>query len=98
MLEPLDFQGTSTNFFVCAGTPFLAFFLEDVVRLSSYAKTAFGTAVGLSIYEVAQIYMPRRTFDPYDILASFLGAICTEIIARVLLLRQNGNNIGELNC
>lgn len=88
ILAPLDFQGTSTNFFVCAGAPFVAFFLEDVSSLASYAKTAFGTAAGLSIYEVVQIYMPSRTFDPYDILASFLGAIFTVIIANVLVLRQ----------
>lgn len=65
--------------------------------MSSYAKTAFATAVGLSIYEVVQIYMPRRTFDPYDILASFLGATLTVIIARVLLLgqEQNGKTVED---
>ena len=84
----LDFHGTSTNFVVCAAMPFVAFCLKDVISLSSYVKTALGTAVGLSIYEVAQIYLPRRTFDPNDIVASFLGAIVSIMLAIILFLMQ----------
>src|SRR5687768_13192237 len=75
ILAPLDFRGASTNFIVCAGTPFLAFCLREVIDLSYYVKLTLTTAVGLSIYEGMQIYLPRRTFDSYDIAASFLGAI-----------------------
>lgn len=95
ILAPLDFRGTSANFFVCAGTPFLTFCLKDVISLSSYAKSTFGTALGLSIYEVVQIYMPRRTFDPYDILASFLGAIFSVMIASILFLSQRQKTIEQ---
>ena len=91
VLEPLDFHGTSTNFIVCAGMPFVAFCFKDVIGLSYYVKTAIGTAVGLSIYELVQIYLPRRTFDPYDIVASFLGAIFSIMLASILFLMQRKN-------
>jgi hypothetical protein len=86
VLAPLDFHGTSTNFIVCAGTPFLAFCFKDVIGFSSYMKTAMGVAVGLSLYEVVQIYLPRRTFDAYDIVASFMGAIFSMLLASILFL------------
>src|SRR5688500_8848623 len=88
MLAPLDLDGTTTNFFVCAGLPFIAFCFKEVIGWSSYVKTALATAAGLSIYEVVQIYLPRRTFDPADIVVSFLGAICSIVLATVLFLRR----------
>ena len=86
ILAPLDFHGASPNFMVCAGTPFLAFFFKDVIGLTYYVKTAIGTAVGLSIYELVQFYLPRRSFDPYDIVASFLGALFSIMLASILFL------------
>jgi len=91
VFAPLDFSGTAPNFFVCAGTPFIAFFSKDVVSITSYAKTTIGAAIGLSLYEVVQIYLPRRTFDPYDIVASFLGAIVSILLARILFFGGRGN-------
>lgn len=88
ILAPLDFDGTSTNFVVCAGLPFIAFCFKEVVSWASYVKTAMATAVGLSLYEVVQLYLPRRTFDPADIVASFLGAICSIVLATILFLRR----------
>ena len=86
ILAPLDFDGASPNFMVCAGTPFIAFFLKDVIGLTYYMKTSIGTAVGLSIYELVQFYLPRRSFDPYDIVASFLGASFSIMLASILFL------------
>jgi VanZ family protein len=91
VLAPLDFHGTSTNFVVCAGMPFVAFCFKDVIGFSYYVKTALGTAVGLSIYELVQIYLPNRTFDPHDIVASFLGAIFSILLASILFLMQRTN-------
>ena len=84
ILAPLDFHGTSPNFFVCAGAPFIAFFSKDVIGLSYYVKSAMGTAVGLTIYEFLQLYLPRRTFDPYDIVASFVGALFSILLAYIV--------------
>jgi VanZ family protein len=91
VLAPLDFHGTSTNVLVCAGMPFVAFCFKDVIGFSYYVKTAIGTAVGLSIYELVQIYLPSRTFDPHDIVASFLGAIFSILLASILFLMQRTN-------
>lgn len=71
---------------VCAGTPFIAFFSKDVIGLTYYVKTVIGTAVGLSIYELVQFYLPRRTFDPNDIVASSLGALFSITLASILFL------------
>jgi VanZ family protein len=88
IIASLDVYGTSPNFFVCAGAPFIAFRSKDAVSLASYAKTALSAAFGLSLYEVAQIYLPRRTFDPYDIVASFVGALFSIALARLLFFRK----------
>jgi hypothetical protein len=89
IIAPLDVYGTSPNFFVCAGAPlFIAFRSKEVVSLSSYAKITLAAAFGLSLYEVAQIYLPRRTFDPYDIVASFVGALFSIALARLLFFRK----------
>ena len=90
-LAPFDFHGTSTNFIVCAGTPLLALCFNLVIGLSDYVKMTVTTAVGLSIYEVVQIWLPRRTFDPYDIVASFLGAILSILLAAILFLMRRKN-------
>ena len=68
--------------------PFVAFCFKGVIGMSYYVKTAVSTAVGLSIYEVAQIYLPRRTFDPEDIVASFAGATTSIVLASLLFLIQ----------
>jgi hypothetical protein len=91
VLAPLDFHGASTNFVVCAGMPFVAFCFKDVIGFSYYVKTAIGTAVGLSVYELVQIYLPSRTFDPHDIVASFLGAIFSILLASILFSMQRTN-------
>ncbi len=88
VLAPLDFYGTSTNFFVCLANPLVAFILNDKVDIAYYLKLAFGVAAGLSLYEVIQIWIPARTFDFYDIIASFVGASVSVMIALVCFLRD----------
>ena len=81
ILEPLDFKGTMPNFLVCAAVPILVFLTNQTVKLADHVKNALGAAVGLSVYEVVQIWMPRRTFDVGDMIASFLGAVFSIIVA-----------------
>lgn len=88
ILASLDVHGNSPNFMVCAGTPFLAFCFKDVIGLSYYTKTALATAAGLSIYELAQSLLPHHRFDPYDIAASFLGALFSIALATPLFLMR----------
>ena len=66
----------------------VAFCFKEVIGFSSYVKTALAAAVGLGLYELAQVYMPRRTFDPADIAASFVGAIFSILVARILFFRR----------
>lgn len=88
ILLPLDFNGTSPNFFVCAAGPLLAFTSRKSVPLGDHIKAAFGTALGLTLYELAQFYMPRRTFDLNDIFASFLGALLSILLAPLFFRKQ----------
>ena len=53
-----------------------------------YVKFALGTAAGLTAYEIAQIWIPIRTFDVFDILASFAGAFVSVCVARVMFYRN----------
>lgn len=34
-----------------------------------------GSVVAMAAYEVAQIWMPGRTFDPFDLIASLIGGV-----------------------
>ena len=76
---------------VCAGAPLLAFCFRGVITFSSYTKSVIATAIGLSIFEGLQIYLPRRTFDSLDILASFLGAVLSILLARSFFFMRKEN-------
>ncbi len=75
-LTPWDFGGTSPNFFVGAACPLIAFFQNKSLDLREYVKVTTAAAVGISIYEILQIWIPNRTFDGNDIVASFVGSFC----------------------
>jgi hypothetical protein len=87
VLLPLDANGISPNVVIPLALPFVILIANRSVSLWGFTKTATGLAVGIIMYEVIQIWMPKRTFDLMDIYASFAGALASIIIAWVLFFR-----------
>jgi glycopeptide antibiotics resistance protein len=44
----------------------------------------FAFAMGLTLYEVCQLWMPGRTFDVKDVIASVIGGIFSYLIFRIV--------------
>lgn len=42
------------------------------------------SVIGLSLYEVCQIWMPQRTFDIKDVIASILGGVFSYLIFYII--------------
>jgi VanZ family protein len=77
------FLGIAPNFF---STLILSFvFLILLKKPMSYS---IGVCLGIAIYEILQIYMPERTFDIFDIIASLLGLAVTLCIYQLFKIIQ----------
>jgi hypothetical protein len=78
--------GSLPNFLAAA----LFGFAIAVVRVPTTSRAALRCAapgvIGLTLYEVAQIWMPNRTFDWNDVAATFLGGLaCWTFLALPLI-------------
>jgi hypothetical protein len=89
-LLPLDANGTSPNFIIPFTLPLLWLIPRKSITLWEFSKNAFGAAVGMTLYEFIQLMMPWRTFDGYDIVASFLGGFLSILLAWPLFFRRRG--------
>ena len=90
-LSLLDAKGTSPNFVL----PFCSVGIlvrNRRVTLRHFVGTAFGAAVGMTAYEIMQVWMPWRTFDYWDILASIIGAMVSVLFAWVVYFRPEKRN------
>ncbi|VTR96101.1 unnamed protein product [Gemmata massiliana] len=67
--------------------PVVVFVGPRVVTARDYLVLDLFVLVGLCVYEVAQIWMPRRTFSWDDIGASVLGAGIAAVLGFALFLR-----------
>ena len=87
-VQQFDAQGQFISTFKVAGQPGgIARDPEGLLYVSLFDKHR----VVVSLYEIVPIYLPRRTFDPFDIIASFLGAIFSILLASILFLMQRKN-------
>lgn len=83
------FLGVVPNLLPTAVLPVLIFLRPRPVRFMECVKWSAMILVCLTIYEIAQFWIPSRTFDVADILASFLGAgigclVCWQVFFRWL--------------
>lgn len=86
-LLPLDANGTSPNFILSLAISLGILLREKAVSLWDFTKGAMGAATGMTVYEIAQIWMPSRTFDLNDIAASFVGAVFGIMLGWMLFFR-----------
>jgi hypothetical protein len=89
----LDVKGTSPNFVIPFCVPIGILLLNKEVTLWDFIKGALGAALGLTTYEIMQIWMPWLTFDYYDILASFIGGMMSIFVAWIAYFRPRKINL-----
>ncbi len=73
------FLSSAPNVFA---VPIASYICFGLVR-ENKKHTALYCALGLVIYEYLQMLIPERTFDPMDILFTFVGLILTVSLVRV---------------
>lgn len=66
--------GTFPNLLPALVMPALIFIRPQIVRFTEYLMLAMAILFGLIVYEIVQLWMPSRTFDYADIVASVVGA------------------------
>jgi hypothetical protein len=70
-------------------------FAVVVIRLPKVSRditrTVLSIVTGLTLYEIAQIWMPHQVFDWNDIAATLIGGVIAWVIIRILLLFQRAN-------
>ena len=57
--------------------------IRERISDSEIVRTIGAVVVGLTLYEVAQIWMPGRVFDWKDITASVLGGVFSWVLIAV---------------
>ena len=90
--------GVLPNFVCGAVVPLAVFLTQRSLRFREFLWMTLFTLIGLCVYEVAQLGMPRRTFDWDDILASIAGAIMALVLGTGFFIanwRQNRRTAGS---
>lgn len=79
--------GVLPNLTCAAFVPVVIFIGPRVITARDYLLFVVLILFGLLLYEVAQIWMPRRTFDFDDIWASAVGAVVAVALGFAFFLR-----------
>lgn len=85
---PTWLAGVLPNLAAAFIVPLMLFIPPKFVRFRDVVRLAAMMFVGLTLYEVMQLQMPRRTFDWYDIIASAVGAMAAVGISRMCFFPQ----------
>jgi len=72
------------NFAVTSLCPALLILAKKKYHYVEYLRFIGSTFMAMVLYEIVQIWMPRRTYDWNDIFASFLGAIVASVAGLVV--------------
>lgn len=57
------------------GLCLMGLFYKPHIEKKSYGKLCLSITVGALVYEIEQIWLEGRAFDPYDLAAIFLGSL-----------------------
>jgi VanZ like family len=72
--------GVLPNLVCGAIVPLVAFLSRRALRVGDFLWMTLFTLVGLCLYEFAQLWMPRRTFDWDDVWATMAGALLALVV------------------
>src|SRR4051812_32625223 len=91
-LAPAWLAGALPNLVCGAVLPLAAFLSRRPVRAVDFLWMTLSSLAGLWLYEVAQIWMPRRTFDWDDVWASAAGAVLALPLGAAFFLATRHNH------
>jgi glycopeptide antibiotics resistance protein len=72
--------GVLPNLVCAAVVPLAPFLSRRFLRDRDFLGMTLFTAIGLCLYEFAQLRMPRRTFDWDDVAATAVGAMAAVVL------------------
>ena len=81
---PRFIEGSLPNFAATALAPVLLMFSTKKYTQKSYLRFIMIVFSAMCLYEFFQLWMPRRTFDWNDILASLFGAFVAMLAGRLI--------------
>jgi glycopeptide antibiotics resistance protein len=73
--------GSLPNFLAVVIFSFAVLSVKLPLRATETLRPIAAIVIGLTLYEVAQIWMPNRVFDWNDISATFLGGVFSWLLA-----------------
>jgi hypothetical protein len=79
-LAPPWLAGVLPNVVCGFAVPLVVFLTGRVLRVADFLWMASFTLAGLCLYEVAQVWMPRRTFDWADVGATVVGVLLALVV------------------
>ncbi len=80
--------GVLPNFLVASVFPSVVFLSRKSMSWRDFVCATGMIALGMCVYEVAQLWMPRRTFDWADLVATAVGAVVALGIGRCLFFAR----------
>ena len=89
-MAPLGLGEVLPTFVIPFAGPLCVFVSRSRMPFGKYAKTCLGAGVGACLYEVAQIWIPWRTFDWADMGAGLAGGILSIALGRLAFYRRHG--------
>jgi hypothetical protein len=84
IIIPKFIHGSLPNFVPTAYAPIILLISKKKYTYQEYAKFVMYMLLAMCFYEFLQIWMPRRTFDWFDILASMSGALVALFIGWIV--------------
>ncbi|MBL8814451.1 MAG: hypothetical protein JNL58_00365 [Planctomyces sp.] len=85
---PMRLMDSMPNVVCGAVVPFAVFIGNRAIRMFEFLAFCGFIVLGLSAYEIVQVWLPKRTFQLNDIVASVVGGVLSMLLGW-LFFRRN---------